>query len=160
MVNTDTLPEGWAPYFINANDESNEGIIHTSKPFFSVQFHPESTAGPHDTEYLFDVFVDMCANKLPTVPAPKIVRVHERVKVNKVLVLGSGGLSIGQAGEFDYSGSQCIKALKEEGIEVVLINPNIATIQTSKGMHCSLSHSSFFLSVCFAVRFGFSPHIL
>jgi carbamoyl-phosphate synthase/aspartate carbamoyltransferase len=54
--------------------------------------------------------------------------------VNKILVLGSGGLSIGQAGEFDYSGSQCIKALKEEGIEVVLINPNIATIQTSKGM--------------------------
>lgn len=54
--------------------------------------------------------------------------------MNKVLVLGSGGLSIGQAGEFDYSGSQCIKALKEEGIEVVLINPNIATIQTSKGV--------------------------
>ena len=45
--------------------------------------------------------------------------------------MGSGGLSIGQAGEFDYSGSQCIKALKEEGIEVVLINPNIATVQTS-----------------------------
>jgi carbamoyl-phosphate synthase/aspartate carbamoyltransferase len=56
------------------------------------------------------------------------------LQVNKILVLGSGGLSIGQAGEFDYSGSQCIKALKEEGIEVVLINPNIATIQTSKGM--------------------------
>ncbi len=49
----------------------------------------------------------------------------------KVLLVGSGGLSIGQAGEFDYSGSQCIKALKEEGIEVVLINPNIATVQTS-----------------------------
>jgi carbamoyl-phosphate synthase / aspartate carbamoyltransferase len=51
-----------------------------------------------------------------------------------VLVLGSGGLSIGQAGEFDYSGSQAIKALKEEGIFTVLINPNIATIQTSKGL--------------------------
>jgi len=49
----------------------------------------------------------------------------------KVLLIGSGGLSIGQAGEFDYSGSQCIKALKEEGIETVLINPNIATVQTS-----------------------------
>ena len=47
----------------------------------------------------------------------------------KVLILGSGGLSIGQAGEFDYSGSQAIKALKEEGVEVVLINPNIATVQ-------------------------------
>jgi hypothetical protein len=53
------------------------------------------------------------------------------VAVKKVVLLGSGGLSIGQAGEFDYSGSQAIKALKEEGIETVLINPNIATVQTS-----------------------------
>ncbi|HSX19381.1 MAG TPA: carbamoyl-phosphate synthase (glutamine-hydrolyzing) large subunit [Candidatus Saccharimonadales bacterium] len=53
-------------------------------------------------------------------------------KKNKVLLLGSGALQIGQAGEFDYSGSQAIKALKEEGKEVILINPNIATIQTSK----------------------------
>ena len=50
----------------------------------------------------------------------------------KVLVLGSSALKIGEAGEFDYSGSQAIKALKEEGIETVLINPNIATIQTSE----------------------------
>lgn len=54
------------------------------------------------------------------------------MKIKKVLVLGSGALKIGEAGEFDYSGSQAIKALKEEGIEVVLVNPNIATIQTSK----------------------------
>jgi len=53
------------------------------------------------------------------------------VDVNKVLVIGSGGLAIGQAGEFDYSGSQALKALKEAGIKSVLINPNIATIQTS-----------------------------
>lgn len=52
----------------------------------------------------------------------------------KVLVLGSGALKIGEAGEFDYSGSQAIKALKEEGIKSVLVNPNIATIQTSKGL--------------------------
>jgi carbamoyl-phosphate synthase large subunit len=52
----------------------------------------------------------------------------------KVLVLGSGGLKIGQAGEFDYSGSQALKALREEGIRTVLVNPNIATIQTSEGM--------------------------
>ncbi|MDY3858906.1 MAG: carbamoyl phosphate synthase large subunit, partial [Muribaculaceae bacterium] len=51
----------------------------------------------------------------------------------KVLLLGSGALKIGEAGEFDYSGSQAIKALKEEGIETVLINPNIATVQTSDG---------------------------
>jgi len=54
-------------------------------------------------------------------------------KLKKVLLLGSGALKIGQAGEFDYSGSQAIKALKEEKIEVILINPNIATIQTSQG---------------------------
>ena len=51
-------------------------------------------------------------------------------KIKKILVLGSGAIKIGEAGEFDYSGSQCIKALKEEGIEAILVNPNIATIQT------------------------------
>jgi len=56
----------------------------------------------------------------------------ERLAVGRVLILGSGALQIGQAGEFDYSGSQAIKALREEGIETVLINPNIATIQTSE----------------------------
>ena len=55
-------------------------------------------------------------------------------KLRKVLVLGSGALKIGQAGEFDYSGSQALKALREEGIQSVLVNPNIATIQTSEGI--------------------------
>jgi carbamoyl-phosphate synthase large subunit len=55
-------------------------------------------------------------------------------KPKKVLILGSGGLRIGQAGEFDYSGSQAIKALQEEGIETVLLNPNIATVQTNEDM--------------------------
>ena len=55
-------------------------------------------------------------------------------KLTKVLVLGSGALKIGQAGEFDYSGSQALKALREEGIRSVLVNPNIATIQTSEGI--------------------------
>jgi len=63
--------------------------------------------------------------------------------VTKVLVLGSGGLKIGQAGEFDYSGSQALKALREEGIKTVLINPNIATIQTSEGM----ADATYFLPV-------------
>ena len=56
---------------------------------------------------------------------------RKKTKVKKVLILGSGAIRIGQAGEFDYSGSQSIKALKEEGIKTILINPNIATIQTS-----------------------------
>jgi carbamoyl-phosphate synthase large subunit len=63
--------------------------------------------------------------------------------VRKALVLGSGGLKIGQAGEFDYSGSQALKALREEGIKTVLINPNIATIQTSEGM----ADATYFLPV-------------
>lgn len=62
------------------------------------------------------------AKVLPKLPRPD---------VRKVLIVGSGGLSIGQAGEFDYSGSQALKALREEGVDAVLINPNIATWQTS-----------------------------
>lgn len=58
--------------------------------------------------------------------------VEKKLKIKKVLLLGSGALKIGEAGEFDYSGSQAAKAMREEGITVVLINPNIATIQTSK----------------------------
>ena len=54
--------------------------------------------------------------------------------IKKVLILGSGALKIGEAGEFDYSGSQALKAIKEEGIQTVLINPNIATVQTSEGL--------------------------
>ncbi|HEY9053294.1 MAG TPA: carbamoyl-phosphate synthase (glutamine-hydrolyzing) large subunit [Rectinemataceae bacterium] len=64
-------------------------------------------------------------------------------KPESVLVLGSGGLKIGQAGEFDYSGSQALKALKEEGVRTILINPNIATIQTSEGM----ADATYFLPV-------------
>ena len=57
----------------------------------------------------------------------------KKENIKKVLILGSGALKIGEAGEFDYSGSQALKALKEENIETVLINPNIATVQTSEG---------------------------
>src|SRR5690349_22381470 len=63
--------------------------------------------------------------------------------LGKVLVLGAGALKIGQAGEFDYSGSQALKALREEGIRTILINPNIATIQTSK----ELADQVYFLPV-------------
>lgn len=149
-VDTASLVNGWKELFVNANDGSNEGMYHESRPQFSVQFHPESTPGPRDTEFLFDVFVDTVVRSQdlrsagPQGPSGPVsfpggtiaenVAANPRANVRKVLVLGSGGLSIGQAGEFDYSGSQAIKALKEEGIYTVLINPNIATIQTSKGM--------------------------
>lgn len=56
------VPEGFKPWFINANDNTNEGIIHDSMPFMSVQFHPEATPGPSDTEWLFDFFVEKVLN--------------------------------------------------------------------------------------------------
>lgn len=129
-VDSNTLPEHWKPLFMNANDLTNEGIIHTNKPFFSVQFHPEASGGPLDTAFLFDKFI----GHVRKISQPLVLQdglAYQKKTYKKVLLVGSGGLSIGQAGEFDYSGSQCIKALKEEGIEVILINPNIATVQTS-----------------------------
>lgn len=149
-----SLPVGWMDLFYNANDNSVEGVCSKFGPWFSVQFHPESTPGPRDSEYLFDVFIRSvmdCAavraswnSEAADTPLPPIKWIggfaagsavkYPPVNVRKVLVLGSGGLSIGQAGEFDYSGSQAIKALKEEGVYTILINPNIATIQTSSGL--------------------------
>ena len=140
-VDATTLPADWEPLFVNMNDGSNEGIRHKTKPWFSAQFHPEASSGPTDTEWMFDEFVSL-VNKLTT-KQDKSVDVeadncpaHQQPTyfsaVRKVLLLGSGALKIGQAGEFDYSGAQALKALKEEGIHSVLINPNVATVQTSK----------------------------
>uniref|UniRef100_A0A8C1QB32 Multifunctional protein CAD n=1 Tax=Cyprinus carpio TaxID=7962 RepID=A0A8C1QB32_CYPCA len=147
-VDPKTLPEDWDVLFTNANDQTSEGIVHNHKPLFSVQFHPEHMAGPTDLVGLFDVFLDTvkddCLHTCTGMTLLLILTDHLTfpgspdleafVRPRKVLVLGSGGLSIGQAGEFDYSGSQAIKALKEENIQTVLINPNIATVQTSKGL--------------------------
>ncbi|KAK9731180.1 Carbamoyl-phosphate synthase small chain, CPSase domain [Popillia japonica] len=141
----DMISSGAYGLFSNANDMSNEGILHENLPFFSVQFHPEHTAGPQDLELLFDIFLQSVklyrsgikANikeLLHTALEYKDAREPLKDVPRKVLIIGSGGLSIGQAGEFDYSGSQAIKALKEENIQTVLINPNIATVQTSKGL--------------------------
>ncbi|XP_058443628.1 CAD protein [Malaya genurostris] len=146
-VDAAVLPTGWEELFTNINDRTNEGIVHESKPFFSVQFHPEHTAGPEDLEVLFDVFLETVQEYKTGGSSTKSIKEklieslryqpkHEidTSRPKKVLILGSGGLSIGQAGEFDYSGSQAIKALREEKIQTVLINPNIATVQTSKGL--------------------------
>lgn len=57
-INNATLPKGWEPLFINLNDDTNEGMKHRDKPFFSTQFHPEASGGPTDTAFLFDVFIE------------------------------------------------------------------------------------------------------
>jgi len=138
-VDSKTIPNDWSILFTNANDGTNEGIFHRNKPFFSVQFHPEHKAGPDDTEFLFDVFLTLFQESGREKPVVDLIQkrlISPDCNVpspfpKKVLILGSGGLSIGQAGEFDYSGSQAIKAMKEENINTILINPNVATVQTS-----------------------------
>jgi carbamoyl-phosphate synthase small subunit len=57
-IDNKTLPKGWEPLFINLNDDTNEGMKHQSKPFFSTQFHPEASGGPTDTAHLFDIFIE------------------------------------------------------------------------------------------------------
>jgi carbamoyl-phosphate synthase/aspartate carbamoyltransferase/dihydroorotase len=149
-VDPSHLPKEWSILFTNANDHTNEGVVSNKDLYFSVQFHPEAMGGPQDLELLFDVFLNACkdyksgavgsrnkmAERLQQALSFSRLSCEARdlMKPKKVLILGSGGLSIGQAGEFDYSGSQCIKALKEEGMQTILINSNIATVQTSKGL--------------------------
>jgi carbamoyl-phosphate synthase large subunit/carbamoyl-phosphate synthase small subunit len=160
-----SLPADWQPYFVNLNDHSNEGIKHVTKPYFSSQFHPEARGGPLDTRFLFDIFFMNIVNckhffgkksmlKLienPTfhmLPGQQIIDhtnadsrpfkmefFEKRKNIKSVLIIGSGPLQIGQAGEFDYSGCQAIIAMKEEKIKTILVNPNIATVQTrAEGM--------------------------
>ncbi|XP_068804013.1 carbamoyl-phosphate synthase [ammonia], mitochondrial isoform X2 [Struthio camelus] len=108
-IDSSTLPPGWKPLFVNANDQTNE--------------------------FLFDSFMSLVKKEKGTTIAavlPKAGATASRVEVSKVLLLGSGGLSIGQAGEFDYSGSQAVKAMKEENVKIVLMNPNIASVQTNE----------------------------
>ncbi len=149
-VDASTLPADWEPLFVNMNDGSNEGIRHKTNPWFSAQFHPEACSGPTDTEWMFDEFVKSLSEERrvkseefsilnsqfsTTDKDSQLSTFNSQLStIKKVLLLGSGALKIGQAGEFDYSGAQALKALKEEGVKSVLINPNIATVQTSEGV--------------------------
>jgi carbamoyl-phosphate synthase small subunit len=60
-IDNATLPKDWEPLFLNLNDQTNEGMQHKNKPFFSTQFHPEASSGPKDTEFLFDQFIELVA---------------------------------------------------------------------------------------------------
>jgi len=139
-IDNDSLGENWSELFRNGNDHSNEGIIHKYKPFFSVQFHPEGNPGPTDTNFLFNTFICLIKNKRFPVHT---IKINKKRNIRKILLLGSGGIKIGQAGEFDYSGSQAIRSLKEENVEIILINPNVASVQTSFNM----ANKTYFLPI-------------
>ena len=125
-----TLPDNWSVAFENIHDGSVEGIRCNDKPFYGYQFCPETKSGALDYDFILGRLAE---NKLfAAAPVPPFA---SRVNLpKKVLLLGSGALKIGEAGEFDYSGSQALKAMREEGVQTVLINPNIATVQTSEGV--------------------------
>jgi len=142
-VENESITGEWETFFVNLNDGSNEGLKHKSKAVFTTQFHPEASSGPTDTAFLFENFIENIKqyksnknfdftysnnNKQSVYPLGE----NLRKDIKSVLILGSGALKIGEAGEFDYSGSQALKAMKEEGIKTILINPNIATVQTSE----------------------------
>ena len=114
--------------YVNLNDGSVEGIEHIGRPVFTVQFHPEVCPGPMDTSFLFDRFlsnIDQAKGDAGQMPL--------RSDIKKVMVLGSGPIVIGQAAEFDYAGTQACRALREEGLEVVLVNSNPATHHDRQG---------------------------
>ncbi len=116
---------------IALNDGTVEGLSHAKAPAFSVQYHPEASPGPNDSRYLFDQFIeiiDTAKNDKGRNNMPK------RTDIKKVVVIGSGPIAIGQAAEFDYAGTQACQSLREEGIEVVLVNSNPATIMTDLQM--------------------------
>ena len=105
---------------VNLYDGTVEGLRLLDIPAGCVQYHPEAGPGPNDSLGLFDEFIaEMGSQAVP-----------RRDDIQKILILGSGPIVIGQAAEFDYSGAQACKVLLEEGYEVVLVNSNPATIMT------------------------------
>ncbi|CAF1674450.1 unnamed protein product [Rotaria magnacalcarata] len=140
-VLTSHVDKDWSVLFTNQNDLSNEGLIHNSKPFFSVQFYPEHFAGLRDAKNLFQIFLDIVQSYKLAKPinAEKylVEQLSKRVnganapppppafcsRLKKVLILGSNGLKFGQPGEFDCSANQAVKAMNEDNISTVLLNP-------------------------------------
>lgn len=123
-------------------DDSIEGIASSDHFVKSVQFHPEANPGPHDAHEFFIEIKSYLEekNQFPIDtkrlhPFNKLTtRLKKSTPYKRILLIGSGPIKIGQASEFDYSGTQALKSLKEEGIDVVLLNSNPATIMTDPEM--------------------------
>lgn len=123
-------------------DDSIESIATTDHYMKAVQYHPEANPGPHDAHDFFLEIKDYLDGKISEsvdtkrlFPFNKLTtRLKKKTPYKRILLIGSGPIKIGQASEFDYSGTQALKALKEEGIEVVLLNSNPATIMTDPEM--------------------------
>src|SRR5207302_8211659 len=138
-----TLPQdsGWYGGERNLNGGSGEGLRHRTLPAFSLQYHPEGAPGPQDRAGVFDEFLGLCSQGWAHRPEgrhgaePHALGAGGEAsgRPKCVLVIGSGPVIIGQAAEFDYAGTQACKALREEGVRVVLVNSNPATIMTDDG---------------------------
>ena len=125
-------------------DHSIEGIKSFNQRIASVQYHPEANPGPQDAQIFFDDIEHFIHQKnLAPIDQsqimpyqPLIKREKKNIPFKKILLIGSGPIKIGQASEFDYSGTQALKALQEEQIETILLNSNPATIMTDPNL-CS-----------------------
>ncbi|MFG1498737.1 carbamoyl-phosphate synthase large subunit [Halobacteriovorax sp. XZX-3] len=121
-------------------DRSLEGLRSYDSRVRSVQFHPESNPGPKDASIFFSEIKDYLQNGAQEITPEEIKDIPEyhegelNSPYKKILLIGSGPIKIGQASEFDYSGTQALKSLRELGFEVVLLNSNPATIMTDKDM--------------------------
>ncbi len=121
-------------------DRSLEGMRSYDSRLRSVQFHPESNPGPKDASIFFTEVEDYISGLNKEIRPQDLHEIndyhqgHLNSEIKKILLIGSGPIKIGQASEFDYSGTQALKSLKELGFEVVLLNSNPATIMTDKNM--------------------------
>ncbi|TTA11849.1 Protein PYR1-3 [Bagarius yarrelli] len=117
-IDSKSLPHGWSPLFINANDGTNEGIRHDTKPIFTAQFHPEAKGGPTDTEFLFDAFLSL-------------IKKGKNSSIVSVMPQQPSVPPRAQRGKEKHP-PPCALSVQEENLKTVLMNPNIASVQTNE----------------------------